>query len=307
MTALSAEATEVFANLRSLAKTTLTGRGDSCAESGSLEWNGGRLSIHSDYGPLEQDKETNQDAVVAWRRHDASSPDLKWAIAMADGVSSAWFAEIAAELVCWTALERLVTTDAGGAERGNDAIASAASAIASVAETIERDPEASRPDGEFQSTWEYTIRKGLLLQTTLCLAWCDRDEVHIAFIGDGGAVTEQAINGEIVVSISGDMDESSNRVHALGPKNANVRVSDVAESFAVTGFKRLALFTDGVSRGLSTDIKTLLGGPFNVDAKAMIEQWIATRPRDFDDNLSLATVVEGDADSDEAQSGDIQP
>ena len=76
-------------------------------QSGILPWSEGMLTVHTDYGPPQQDKDTNQDYVLAWCGGNTQRPTgVQWAVAMADGVTSSYWAEIGAKLACHTSLQQ---------------------------------------------------------------------------------------------------------------------------------------------------------------------------------------------------------
>ena len=63
-----------------------------------------------------------------------------------------------------------------------------AGALGRLADELTCDPASSCPPGQFVSTWKYILRKGVLFQSTLTLAWLDRHFFHVAMVGDGGCV-----------------------------------------------------------------------------------------------------------------------
>ncbi len=142
-------------------------------ESGVLGREHFLLSCHSDCGPADQEKQRNEDFAVAWQPQELDAAGgIEWAVAMADGVSSSYFAREAAELACWIALQRLVTCDGTvSLKDGKKAVSESAVAIAQIAGTLHEDQERSCPPDEYAATWSYVLRRGRLLQTTLTLGW----------------------------------------------------------------------------------------------------------------------------------------
>ena len=164
-----------------------------------------------------------------------------------------------------------------------------------------RDPEASCPPGQFLSTWKYILKKGGLFQTTLTLAWLDRDFLRIAMVGDGGAVwrsyraTPPGQRATDRVLAACDLD--SQQVCALGPADRCVREFDCWHEEELNGPFLCALHTDGVGRGLGgnplallDELEELQAAGVENPARRFIEQAIAERPQDFDDNLTLAVI-----------------
>ena len=192
MTAWTGPAAEESRRIRNQHEQTLVMRGVVCATSGTLQWADGMLALHTDFGPAGQDKDTNQDYVVAWvPGSTVGKQNIGWALAMADGVTSSLYAEVGAELACWSALACLVSGGGNGQEKARAAIDAAGEAIGLVADAIAAAGELYRPAAEFPSTWRYTLREGLLLQTTLTLAWLENGVLNLAMVGDGGAAVEE--------------------------------------------------------------------------------------------------------------------
>ena len=85
-------------------RSTLTRTGEVLLGSGRICRDAWELCIHTDFGPLSQDKDGNQDYALAWSadREDTGCP-IRLAAAIADGVTSSYRSEWAAELACWAA------------------------------------------------------------------------------------------------------------------------------------------------------------------------------------------------------------
>ena len=89
----------------------------------------------------------------------------------------------------------------------------------------------------------------------------------------------------------------SQQVYALGPADRCVREFDCWHEEEVNGPFLCALSTDGIGRGLGTSPLTLLDELESLQAagvenpaRRFIEQAIQRRPKDFDDNLTLAVI-----------------
>lgn len=150
-------------------------------------WTG---AVHTDFGPLDQDKTTNQDYVLAWWPGEDDHPSaIRWALAMGDGLTTSFASEWASELACWAALRALVDSSASEPrEAAQQAFDAAGAAIGRLADEWADDPQASCPSGQYLSTWKYMLRKGSLLQTTLTVAWLDAEYFRAAILGDAGLV-----------------------------------------------------------------------------------------------------------------------
>lgn len=275
----------------------LSERGNLRVASGTLPWSGGLLAIHSDFGPPEQDKDANQDYVTAWSPGELKREDgAAWVVAMADGVTSSYFAEIGAEVACRVGLARIVSGKGHAHEKAREAMNAAGDAIGLLADAIEGDADEYRPEGEFSSSWRYTLREGLLLQTTLTLAWLEGDEFNLAVVGDGGAaIRRNGERGEILA----DVNEETNRVHALGPRNRHVSEMDHWEQIAGDHLALVALYTDGIGRVLGVDAEDLLD---QIEAarrtcdgrntsESIIHELMRIHNTELEDNLTLAVVL----------------
>ena len=299
MIGLSQTVADSCRTLREASHERLAAGGSLCTGSGVLAWNGGRLDLHTDFGPPDQDKEGNQDFVLAWVPHQPRTQGLRWAVALADGVTSSYHAEVAAEVACWSGLAAVVGPETTPAERARAGIDAAGQSIGALADLIEDDADAHRPDGEFESSWRYTVREGLLLQTTLTLAWLEGNRFCVAMVGDGGAVVELDGGAEPRLEVLAEADASTSQVHALGPRNRTVLELDCWREVEIDGRSRLALYTDGVCRGVQLSERSLFAesdsvcradGGTNV-AESLVRRWIKTDARAFEDNLTLVLVT----------------
>jgi len=265
--------------------------------SGSLAEGDYRMDLHTDAGPADQEKTINQDYVVAWSGPQRGTPTgIDWAIAMADGVTAARYAEIAAELACWTALQTLLQQPAnltpGAAARG--ALHAAGGQLESVAAPLAEDPEETCPADEMLSNWKWVLKRGWLLQTTLSLAWCQQGDVHLAMIGDGGALLLP--KGEPWQVLTAPQETSV--VHALGPANPRPERMDLFQSLRLAAGQKLLICTDGVGRGIERlrsrgqlSLEACFEGAATQPARALIDDWLAQYPSEFSDNLTLALVT----------------
>ncbi len=305
----------------------LAERGEIVVGSGSFR--SGRLSgsIHSDFGPVNQDKPTNQDYVLAWYPKETASgaavsgqneskaraekritvpPAVslpRFAMALGDGLTTSFRSECASALACWIALRALVefAGPADPRDRARLAFNEAGLTIGLLTDALARDPEASCPEGQFLSTWKYILNKGGLLQTTLTLAWLDWNRFYLAMIGDAGALWRcfhtLSDGGRPTDRILAACDLASQEVRALGPTDRCIQDFDCWQTEQITGPFLCAVSTDGIGRGLGASPLALLeelerlhaAGEEN-PARRFIEHAIQTRPKDFEDNLTLAVI-----------------
>ena len=136
---------------------------------GSGRFSSGRLhgSVHSDFGPEEQDKGANQDYAVAWWPRDGETGGpLRFVLAMADGLTTSFRSECGSALVCWVAARALVEAGCGAQPRvlAEHAFNEAGLAIGRLADDFARDPAVLCPEDQFLSTWKYILQKGGLFR-----------------------------------------------------------------------------------------------------------------------------------------------
>lgn len=284
-------------------RTALGALGQIVAGSGSLQAPGLALHLHSDFGPAGQDKDENQDYALAWQPQKRGGGPIRLAVAIADGVTSSFRSDWAAAMACWAALRELILSGSTDApqERAKRVFRAAGGAIGRVAAELASFPETSCPPGEFQSTWKYILQKGNYLQTTLMLAWVEGEGAYLAQVGDGGAAVRQysgttspACWFEHVLARS---DLETHVVHALGPANRDVQALDSWAAFAAAGSFQLALYTDGIARGIHNDPRAMFGeleglmrsGTDNA-SRDYVSDIVRKRPQDFEDNLTLAVL-----------------
>ncbi|MGA2254922.1 MAG: protein phosphatase 2C domain-containing protein [Thermoguttaceae bacterium] len=282
----------------------LAERGEMVVGSGSFK--SGQISgaIHSDFGPADQDKVTNQDYVLAWwPSPDEAQPRLRFVVALADGLTTSFRSECASALACWVGVRALVEN--ARAPEPTDlarlAFNEAGLNIGRLADELARDPEASCPEGQFLSTWKYILRKGGLFQTTLTLAWLDQDHFRIAMVGDGGALWRgyrgPRDTSRVTDRVLATCDLDNQQVYALGPAERCVRDFDCWHEEKLNGPFLCAISTDGIGRGhgasplaLLDDLESLGAGDVENPAQRFIERAIQQCPKDFDDNLTLAVI-----------------
>jgi serine/threonine protein phosphatase PrpC len=285
-------------------RTWLDRSGRTIVQSGAAQVGSMHVSLHSDYGPPEQDKgPENQDYALAWCATDAeTTAGPRLVVAVADGLTDSFRSECAAALACWVAVRTLVErfSQLPPVELAHAAFDAAGCAIGEIADALAANPQASLPADQYLSTWEYMLRKGKLLQTTLMLAWLDQHTLRIAALGDGGALwrrTGMRSRADQRNQILANCDLESNLVHPLGPAERSGHAFDCwVEQIATDPFL-CALYTDGLGRALRTTPLTLLDeldqgltGQSTCLACGYLEQALRERPGDFKDNVTLAIL-----------------
>lgn len=281
----------------------LAKRGEVLVGSGSFRSEQLSGAVHSDFGPADQDKGTNQDYALAW--WPAANGDrrrLRFVLALSDGLTNSFRSECASALACWVSMRTLIETGraAEPKELARIAFNEAGLTIGRLADELARNPEASCPEYQFLSTWKYILKKGGLFQTTLTLAWLDGDHFRIAMVGDGGALwrgCDRSDSRQSTDRILAACNLDSHQVHALGPVDRCVREFDCWHEEKLNGPFLCALSTDGIGRGLGTrplklldELESLHAAGAENPAQRFIENAIQQRPKDFDDNLTLAII-----------------
>lgn len=273
-------------------------------QSGSDQAGGVLVSLHSDYGPPDQDKGAkNQDFGLIWCSSETESASVpRLVIAIADGVTASSRSEWGASLACWMAVRTLVERSAEllPFDLAQAAFDAAGRSIGEVADVLAANPQESRPAMRKPSTWQYILGQGKLLQTTLMLAWLDQNTLRIASVGDGGAVwrgLNQETQRETCDQVFAHCDLETNQVNCLGPSDRAGLPFDVWIERPIDGPFLCAFYTDGVGRSLGDTPLTLLDGleqmftSNNMDiSRSYLEKALSERPQDFIDNITLASL-----------------
>jgi hypothetical protein len=261
-------------------------------------------SVHTDFGPDDQDKDANQDYAVAWLPYDEETRNhFRFILALGDGLTTSFRSEWASALACSVALRALIEADPDlqPKERARYAFNQAGQSLGQLADDLAREPEASCPPGQFVSTWKYILRKGGLFQSTLTLAWLDCHFLRLAMVGDGGGVWrnyQASPHAQPAVDrVLAECELDQHQVCALGPADRKVREFDCWHEEELNGPFLCALHTDGVGRGLGghpiallDQLESLQATAADNTARRFIEQAIEERPQCFQDNLTLAVL-----------------
>jgi serine/threonine protein phosphatase PrpC len=268
------------------------------AQSGSARWGNGRLALHSDYGPPGQEKSENQDYALLWRPPEESDDQrLKWAAALADGVTCSFLPQWGARLACFQALEHLIAGPfvPEPLERAVQAVNAAGEALGRLAEQIAENGEQFRPDDEFPATWRMRLKWGQLLETTLTLAWLEDETLHVAMIGDGGGTARVVREGQVEDRLLSEGAIESDAVHALGPANRRIDALDAWHQLPFGPGTTVALYTDGIGRFVGTSPGRLLdrvrdhvaASPDDNAAEAVVRELVNLGAESLEDNLTL--------------------
>ena len=276
-------------------------RGELTVRSGVVSSADATVQFHSDFGPLRQDKPTNQDYALVWKGKGERSCVPAIAIAIGDGLTSSYHSELASQAACSAALRALVAEMNSDDSRPafDSAVAAALKAIKVLRDDLALNPEQSCPPGQFPATWKYILRQGRLFQTTLTLAWLEGDRLRVGVVGDGGCLVRATNLEELKVVAQPDL--TTQEVNAIGPGDAGPIPLDqyydsknekplIRPIFAV-------FYTDGVGRGVGAEPAKLIEAldnpaPPSSDnpARTFIAEAIQRDPHAFDDNLTLAIL-----------------
>lgn len=246
----------------------------------SIEAGGAVVSTASVAG----EKDTNEDSIAMWIP-PAGSP-VRWASAIADGVSACLHPHLASRLACAAGLVEVQQNAAPpcNVAPGNvSPVRAAQQQFDRLAGIVETDPEALRPPNTTSSMWKRVLRDGAYAQTTLIVLWQDESALHIEGIGDGG----------IVVNLDGDpfefLPQSNRPVNCLGPGRTGLLI-DYRLTFP--HWSRVAVFTDGmtpwVREGGRVAMHRIGEGNEQATADQLVERCLQETP--VRDNVSLLVV-----------------
>ncbi len=294
-------ATQVYHNLIKEQREWLSSKGRTTAQSGHDEIDRIALSLHSDLGPADHEKAENQDFILAWCSTSQALSTPRLVIALADGVSDSDRSDWAAALACWISVRTVVEHFREDAPLATSRAAfnAAGEAIGALADVITNAPDDYLPEDQFAMTWEYILRMGKFLQTTLMLAWLDSTSLHVVSVGDGGAVIRQIHNesGEYTDRTLAKCDLDSNLVNAIGPFSRRDHDFDCVADHVLEGTSVLAFFTDGVGRAISNAPESLMSDlqQLHLDhsrdiARSYLRKAFDESPNDYCDNVSLLSI-----------------
>lgn len=217
--------------------------GEAATAAGRLEATGSLYEQQASMPPGETaasmasvagEKDRNEDAVLMWVPPAGSS--VRWAAAVADGVSACFHPQLASRLACAVGLADVCENAASPS--GSAPVQAAQRCFDRLATLVQSDPDAMRPAAATSSMWKRVVRDGAYAQTTLIVLWQDDAALHIEGVGDGG----------LLVEVAGDLFEylpGSNRsVRCLGPGRSGFQVD---YRLAFPRWSRVAAFTDGMT------------------------------------------------------------
>ncbi|WDQ17018.1 protein phosphatase 2C domain-containing protein [Rhodopirellula sp. P2] len=223
---------------------TISANSDALAERGTvlespgfLETGKSVLSVASDHG----NKETNRDSFLAFV--PLGDGDIKWAVAIADGVSASFESKLGSRLACYASVAALVRTED---QKQRSPISECAETFLAIGERILGDARLCRPDQVPESHWTRFVQAGRLFQTTVMIAWQAGDQIFLDGIGDGGFVRDFD-RGCVPMMY---LPSSSGPVTCLGAMT-NVAEPQYRHQFASAN--QLYLFTDGVTGSIERD------------------------------------------------------
>ena len=230
------------------ARKTLSDKGLVFESTASFQTSGQAVSIHTCIGPLQSGKTVNQDAALAVRFDD--SFHIKWACALADGVSTSLLSEVGSRVATWTALAALVASPKWirSHSRALKAFEAAQAAISELATKLKQDLDELRYKPSYlpAPAYRHVVNRQTCFQTTLCLVYSDGKSIHIATVGDSGALLYSDAKGCKELFFP---DLSVSRVNAICPTIISIKLDQCLTIPASNS--QLAVFTDGVAKGLA--------------------------------------------------------
>lgn len=249
------------------------------------------VSIHTCLGPQQSGKSVNEDAALAACFEDGFP--IKWACALADGVSSSLLSEVGSQVATWKALASLVedrrwTTPKSRALR---AVHAAQSAICQLAVALKEDlvELKYKPTYLPAAAYRHIVNRQTCFQTTLCLVWCDGKSIYIASVGDSGAL--QSTDAQSCIKLFfPDLEVS--HVNAISPAIDKVKLDQWQKISAANTL--LAVFTDGVAKGLTEQHGNQLPPAFSLqkafsrgNAEDCLIELVASTSEEAADNMTL--------------------
>ena len=245
---------------------------------------------------------------MAWLPRDERLRNrFRLVLALGDGLTASFRSEWASALVCSVALRALVEGDPNLSPQdlARYAFDEAGRSLGRLADELTCDPTSSCPPGQFVSTWKYILRKGVLFQSTLTLAWLDRHFFHVAMVGDGGCVWRsyraRADGQPTEDRVLAQCDLDRHTVSAIGPADRNVREFDcwreeeAAGPFLCAAAHRRRGTRAGPQPGGAARRTGKNWNPQGAEnaSRLFIRRAVEQRPRSFDDNLTLAVIRSG--------------
>ena len=243
----------------------------------SLEIDGQSISFATDPGP----ETFNDDFVALWK--PAKSESIKWAAAIADGVTGCLLAQDAAELACYAGLAAISKAAGGCSVNARNPFRLVNRLFHRLGKLAVSDAEAFRPADCPQSIWRIAAREGKFLQTTLTLVWSTTEGLSVVAVGDGGILYSYA---DAPAEISGHTF-GTGKLECLGPRSFVQ-----PEAYLLEHWSRFACYTDGLAEAIGQDpqmSKTLIDNSQSV--ASVISSLNAECPELVNDNISAIRVV----------------
>ncbi|MEM9353654.1 MAG: protein phosphatase 2C domain-containing protein [Planctomycetota bacterium] len=246
---------------------------DSLASCGKVYRETAQLSVAGtrvSFASLAGRKAVNEDAAAVWVAGRPGS--IRWAAAVADGVSACLLPELGSSLACLSALAAVAAHQ--GEASGLRPIAAASEAMQQLAEAVAGRPEAWRPGSVSRSMWKRVLRDGAYFQTTLTVVWEADDGLYVEGLGDGGFSV--GVEGGSM----GFVPNPSLAVSCIGPGRSDSAL--YWHSYA--RWRDAAVFTDGLSPWVENG-----GDPWGcADAAGALEACLEAD--ETTDNLTLLLV-----------------
>lgn len=255
---------------------------------GSVETNCGSLDVRDESISFASDPgcETfNDDFIAVWRPNESGS--VRWAAAVADGVTGSLLAQDAAELACYAGLAAIAKANDGHSAASGNPMAFVTRIFHQIGRRILAAPDQFVPPDCPKSVWKVAAREGKFLQTTLNLIWSTEDGLRVMAIGDGGLLYSLVDTPTQFATHT----FGAGKLQCIGPRSATVE----PEAYLLPNWSRFACYTDGLAEAVAimSELPTMMFDPTR-NVGSVIERLNIERPGLINDNLSAFCVARVD-------------
>jgi len=274
-------------------RSILKNYGEVFEHSADFVWGHHIVSAQTCLGPEQAGKTVNEDAILAIQCRDGST--IKWACAIADGVSTSVLSAVGSRVATWAALAGLCESTRRHSPKSQalDAVRYAHEGIRSLAKFLDDDHLELQFKPQYLPAPAYrrAVERRSCLQTTLCIVWCDGRSIFIASVGDSGALLSTRTDPCNSLFFP---DVSSSQVNAVCSKLESIEL-DQWQQISASNLT-LAVFTDGVAKSLAETYGSQLDD-FRLDnftlansATELLDTLATSTSEEAADNMSLLVV-----------------
>lgn len=223
----------------------------------------------------------NDDFIAVWRPEQAGS--VKWAAAVADGVTGSLMAQEAAELACYAGLASIAKSHANRVSSTSNPVWFATRIFHRLGRQVQSHPDTFRPNDCPESVWRIAIREGKFLQTTLTLIWSTVEGLRVMAVGDGGILYSYLETPTQFTTHT----FGTGKLQCLGPRSAVQ-----PEAYLLKDWSSVVCFTDGFAESVEhqRQVPAMLQER-DRSVASTIEYLNADCPELVNDNLSAFRVA----------------